>query len=233
MTQGKYGLSLAAIAILAFILSFFGFVEVLVLVVAYVLIVEKNSWLTRQTLQALYLCLVYRIALTVVGWGFSAITGFFNLVKAYSVATAFGTIEGIINFLLWAGLFVLALIAILHLANDKDSAIPIIGTWVDKTMGILNKTTAPVAPAVSAPPVAPVASETDAVPPPVVEASEKDIKESEEIIAQPFQETTPKAPEPNNAPSTAVPPETKAWFCTSCGQKNVGNFCLNCGKHHS
>ena len=71
MQKGKLGISLAAIAVLAFALMCFGSFELLLLaLVGYAVIVEKNDWLTRQTLQALYLRLTYVIATAVFSWLF-------------------------------------------------------------------------------------------------------------------------------------------------------------------
>jgi hypothetical protein len=44
--------------------------------------------------------------------------------------------------------------------------------------------------------------------------------------------TQPSMPQAPAAPSTATT-ELKPWFCTSCGQKNHGNFCMSCGKRRT
>ncbi len=70
MTKSIFGLKLSAIAILIFVICFFGSTEVLILLGAFALLLEKNRWLTKQAFQALYLKLSYIIALRAVGWVF-------------------------------------------------------------------------------------------------------------------------------------------------------------------
>ena len=101
MTRGRLGINLAAIAVLAFALTFFGFLEALVLIAAYALLIEKDAWLTRQCLQALYLKLTYHIVVTVIGWCFTLLNRFFDLFKAYKIVTALSGINSFINTLLY------------------------------------------------------------------------------------------------------------------------------------
>lgn len=143
MTKGKYGLSMIAVAILAFVLAFFGFLEALILFLAFALILEKDQWLSRQVFQAFYLRLAYSVLLTVIGWFFTAINAFFGLFDAYRIVNVFSGIHSVIRFLLHVGLFVMALVAVLKLAKGKDAGLPFISNLVDATFGLIKKKTKP------------------------------------------------------------------------------------------
>ena len=258
MTKGKYGLSLPAVAILSFVLAFFGFLEVLVLFLAFALILEKDKWLSRQVLQAFYLRLAYGILQTVIGWVFTAFVSLFSLVKVYSAAAVLGSIQSVILFLLNIGLFVLALLAVLQLAKGKEVSLPFIAGLVDKTFGIFKpkpqaqpaapapapiQPTPPAAPAPApiqpAPPAAPAPAPVQPVPPAApAPAPVQPVPAADPAPVQP----APAAPvqaEPAPAVEEAAPVEQKSqvetpsepdsWTC-SCGRVNKGNFCMGCGK---
>ncbi|MDW7656533.1 MAG: hypothetical protein SCM11_05080 [Bacillota bacterium] len=241
MTKGKYGLSLVAIAILAFVLAFFGLLEALILFLAFALILEKDQWLSRQVFQAFYLRLAYVILLTVIDWIFKVINAFFGLFSAFRVINFFNSVQSIIQFLLYVGLFAMALIAVLRLAKGKDAGLPLISSLVDKTFGIIKPKAKPQAqpqqayqPPQAAPYQAPVPSAqvyqppaAQAAPPPPAPAP------VEEAVPQaaPAQEAPPSKTAEETTPAEA-PPAPKAdgsWTC-SCGRENNSNFCMSCGK---
>jgi hypothetical protein len=230
MTKGKYGLSLVAVAILSFVLAFFGLLEALILFLAFALILEKDQWLSRQVFQALYLRLAYVILSTVIGWAFTVINAFFGLFKAYRVINFFNSTQSVIQFLLYVGLFAMALIAVLRLAKGKDAGLPLIGTLVDKTFGIITPKAKPQ-PAYQAPQAAPYqapAPNAQAYQPPAAQAAPPPPPP-----AAPAPQPEPAAPPPVEKPAPAeTPSEPKAdgtWTC-SCGRDNNSNFCMSCGK---
>jgi hypothetical protein len=137
MAKGKLGINLTALAILAFVLCFFGFLEVLILLVAYALLIEKDAWLTRQTFQALYLRIAYAVATTVLGWFFTILNTFFGWFRWYNGASAMASAHDFLNILLSIGLFILAAIAVLRLLKNKDAGLPLINHLADYTMGLV------------------------------------------------------------------------------------------------
>jgi hypothetical protein len=143
MAKGKFGISLTALAILAFVMCFFDLTVVLVLLVAYAFLIEKDEWLTRQAFQALYLNIAYIAAITVVGWVFSFLITILNWVKAYGASAVLSEADNFIKFLLGIALFVCALLAVLRLLKDKNASLPVLGKLTDYTMGIIEKQAAP------------------------------------------------------------------------------------------
>lgn len=228
MTQGKYGLNLLALALLAFVLSFFGYVEVLVLLLAYAVLAEKDHALTHGTLQALYLRLTYDIARTLIGWLIGLFVKFFDLFSANTVVNAFYRIENVLNGLLYAALLVAFVLAIIQLLKNKACKLPLLSHLADLTMGLVKqKTPAPAAyatpapAAYSPPPVPPAVSVPPAYATPAPAASV--VRSAPIVQAQPdrtVQETS--LPQSESAGTTA-------WIC-SCGQENTGKFCMKCGQ---
>ena len=210
MTKGVFGLNLSAVAVLVFALACFTGLEVLVLLAAYALLIEKDRWLVKQVFQAIYLKLAYLVALTVVGWVF----GFFEWVFKY--AGIIYSIEGFIDFLLLVGLFLMAFLAITKVMHGKDADLPFISGFAEFTVDAAAKATeakpaAPAAPAAPVPPVAPVV--------PVVPVT-------------PAAPETPKPFEPVIEDTAAVADQVDPnnWICQDCGRDNSGKFCMGCGK---
>jgi len=236
MIKGQYGLNLAAVAILAFVLGVFGFffstLVPMILIFAFALLLEKNHWFIRQTLQAFYLQIVYNLAVTVFGWVFSLLNSFFGLFEAIRVQTVLIKINDVIDALLYIALLVLTILAIIKLLKHQDASVPLVSNLVDYTMDLVEKpkpaTAAPAAPAVpfapAAPfapfaPPAPAADEIAGVAEPAPEIADA----PDSIPETPFVPLTP-ASAPTQAPAAVSGP----WIC-ACGRHNTGNFCIGCG----
>ena len=255
MTKGHLGLNLAAVAVLGFVLAFFGFLEALILLVAYALLIEKDVWLTRQTLQALYLKLVYQAALTVIGWAFLLLEKLFGLFKATRIVAALANINNFIDTILYICLFLLCALAVIRLIKEHDADIPLAGNLAGFTLdkvSALNPDAPAAAPATPAAPAAPATPVAPTAPPaPVASAAAPAVSPF-----APPQRTVAPAPAPaepapaalddesapvsESAPATPVAPAEPepvaaapaepagSWTC-SCGRVNAGKFCMNCG----
>lgn len=139
MSKGKYSITFSAVAAISFILAFFGLKELLVLVVAYALIAEGNDWLTKQTLQALYLCLSYVILTVIVDGFFKGLISAFAAIKVYDASSALATIDGFVLGIIGIVMFALSILAILNVIKNKDANLPLFGTLADKSMGVFTK----------------------------------------------------------------------------------------------
>lgn len=220
MKTGKFGLSFIMVSILAFVLGFFGFTEILVLVLGFGVIAERDKWLTKQTLQALYLRLSYSITIMVLGWVFTAFSWLFGIFKAYNAVTVISDIQAVINTVLYIGLFALSVFAVLNLFKGKDASVPLISKLADYT---LNN----------------VPIKTNITP----NNAPYDVAQGAQWQNQP-QQQAPQTQAPMPVQATVTQPsevevnespvgneEVKddgSWMC-SCGQRNDGNFCVMCG----
>ncbi len=234
MNLGKFGLSLSALAILAFIIGFFsstqtiGALLVLVLFLAYAAILEKDQWLTRQVLQAIYLNLAYLVAYTVIGWIMTAILALFAQFNAYQAVSSINQVFSVLKFLLLVAYFVFSLLAVLKLAKNQDAGVPMAGPLVDKTLGIIRPQAAPAVPVAPAQPYQPAYQAPAAYQPQAAQAAPA-AYQPQAAQAAPAAETAPAAAA---APVTAAPDTAQTapgtWVC-SFGHENNGNFCMVCG----
>ncbi len=217
MTQTIKDSRLIAFSILGFIFAFFGWQLPLILVIAYALAIAKDDVLSKQSLQALYLYIGYTIIITVAGWGFTALTWFFSLVRAFGFVSFLASAQSVIMFLLGALLLLMVLLAVFKLLKGDAPNLPLIGHLAELTLGIAKPKpkksyAAPAAqtqaPAASTPPPAPGT-------PPSAPGSSKTPSEPEKSIDEP-------------KPAQPATPQT-TWTC-SCGRENKGNFCVACGK---
>lgn len=138
MEKGKYGITLNVIAIIAFALGLFGFLEALILVVGFSLIGEKNQWLTKQVLQALFLRIAYSLGTTIVNWLFIIINTLLKPVRNLGVISGTASVQAFLNGILYIALLVFTILAVLKLLKQKDAEVPFISKLADCAMGVVH-----------------------------------------------------------------------------------------------
>lgn len=141
MEEKKYNISSGAIAILSFALIFFGFIEGALLLLGFSIIIQKDQWLTKQVLQALYLRIVYLVGILVVGWLFKGLLFILNLVDAYKAMESAIKVQGFIEGAIYVAMFVLVVMGIMKILKGQDADIPIVNSFAGKTLGERNITT--------------------------------------------------------------------------------------------
>ncbi len=104
MTKGKFGLSLAAIAVIAFGFAALRQPQSVLLVVGFALLAERDEWLNRQAMQALLLTITYYLAELVTGWIFGGLARFFGWVELYGAAGAMGKVGSFVGDALYLAL---------------------------------------------------------------------------------------------------------------------------------
>ena len=82
MTKGKFGLSLSAIAVIAFAFAALRQPTVVLLICGFALLAEKDEWLNKQTMQALLATIIYYLVILVTDWLFRRIGEVVYLVGA-------------------------------------------------------------------------------------------------------------------------------------------------------
>lgn len=238
MTKGLFGLNLSAVAVLAFILCYFTSIEAMILVVGFALLIEKDRWLTKMTLQALYLRIAYSIVLTVIGWFFWLLEFIFGFVPFFSGAHSF------IDFVIDIAFLLLAAFAAFQLLRQKDLQLPLLGHLADFTMDQVKPKAkpAPVAPVappvyqqpvytppvyqqpVYTPPVTPVAPVTPVVPVvPAAPVETAPVVEAAAVVSENVEKAAEEAPKP-------LITENANWICENCGRESFGKFCMSCGQ---
>lgn len=206
MTKGKFGLSLAAVAVIAFGFSALRQPQSVLLVVGFALLAEKDAWLNKQAMQALLLTITYYLAELVTGWVFGGLARLFGWVKLYGAAGAMGAAGSFVSGALYLALIVFSALSVLRVLRGKDAGLP----WLSKLAGgdftatIKPKTRTAAASARTAPPVqaAPVV-----VQPPV------------SFQTPPTAAQDAPAPTARLCPACSAPLHEDSRFCTECGAK--------------
>ncbi len=248
MTKDQFGINISAIAIIAFVLTGLNIVGsgliTVILITAFAIIVEKNSWLNKQVLQALYLSIGYQIAVMVISWTFSPFYEFMSYSYVLNI------IDTILNAVLGIGLILISILAITRVMHERDAHLPIIGNLADYTLGKPRPPKPVYQPPVYQQPYqqpgapgypqqypqqgAPVYQQPypqqgapvyQQPPAPVYQQPVAPVAPvSEQPEAKPAKAA--KAPEVAAAPMQTDP---AGWTC-SCGRQNAGKFCMGCGK---
>lgn len=126
MKKGKFGLSLSAIGVIAFAFVVFRQPTAVLLVCGFALLAEKDKWLNRQVLQALFLTIAYFLAELVLNLIFGGLAQFFGWVKLYGASSAMNTVNSIFGSILYLALIVFSVLAVINLLREKDANLPLI-----------------------------------------------------------------------------------------------------------
>ena len=207
--KGKLGFKLGFYGVLAFIFAALGMTIELVVLLGFVLIVEKDEKTARTVMSALMFYLVYYIlktAFTVldpiswISWGADYDSG------RYKISTVMDRIETIYNFVLRIVLYIVCIGGGMAAAADKEVNVPFASNYVNKIFGK------------------------------VIEAAKNVVNNTAKAQAN-SSESVPKAQAPAapKEPVLATEPakmnkDAKKKFCSNCGTEiESGKFCPKCG----
>ena len=154
MQKGKYGVCLWFYALVAFILAFLGQVLLGGLLLGFVIVAEKNEWLTRQVIQAFFLTIIV-----------SVINAVLDLLNIFGnvpiVGTAIGVVFNVISTIVSIVVLVFVIIAMVKVVKGQEANMPLLSKLANRAYGIIEKK---VAPANYAQPQAPQAPQVPVQP---------------------------------------------------------------------
>ncbi len=212
MTKGKFGLSTAAVAVIAFGFAALRQPTSVLLVCGFALLAEKDEWLNKQAMQALLLTIAYYLAELVTGWIFGGLTRLFGWVKLYGAVNAMGTAGSFVGDVLYLALIVFSVLAAVRVLRGKDAELPFIAKMAggDFAAAIQSKAEPAAAPAQTVPPVQAEPVRAQYAPPAQPAAPMQ--TPADAIQAAP-------APAVRLCPVCSAPLHEDSRFCTECGAK--------------
>ena len=158
MQKGKYGVCLWFYALVAFILAFLGQVLLGGLLLGFVIVAEKNEWLTRQVIQAFFLTIIV-----------SVINAVLDLLNIFGnvpiVGTAIGVVFNVISTIVSIVVLVFVIIAMVKVVKGQEANMPLLSKLANRAYGIIEKKVyTQAAPANYAQPQAPQAPQVPVQP---------------------------------------------------------------------
>ena len=219
MKKGNYGISLTAIAIIAFVFVLLRQPQSVLLVAGFALLAERDPWLNRQVIQALLLTMAYYGGLLVLEVVFGGLSDFLGWVDAYRAQANLVRVVSVLQDLLFIGLLVLVIMALLKVMKGQDANVPFLGSLIQgdvpggrqrapEGQGSVTPRNAPEKP------YEPVKQ----TPPPPPRAPEPVQEVAPPLTAVPVVEG-PKEPEVKRCPACHSPVQEGLKFCTECGEK--------------
>jgi len=122
LKKGKFGLRLAFYAVLAFVLALLKQPLLCGLLLGFVIFAEDDGWAVRQVLQGFMLSLVSTFAVDTV---FSLASLVVPTSFGFFYDFVFGVLR-VISCLVYAGVLVLSIMAILRVCRDQDANLPLL-----------------------------------------------------------------------------------------------------------
>lgn len=206
MTKGKFGLSPAAIAVIAFGFAALRQPQSVLLVCGFALLAERDEWLNRQAMQALLLTIVYDLAELVASWIFGGLARVFGWLELYRPVVAVSRAGSFVNGLLYLALMVFSVLAIVQVLRGKDAGLPVLAKMAGGDFA------AAIKPGAVAPPhPAPTMHGMPYTPPPPAPPH---------IPPAPSAQAVP-APAAGQCPACSAPLQEDSRFCTKCGAKTA------------
>lgn len=132
MTKGKYGVALSFYAVLAFVLAILDQTLLCALLLGFVIIAEKDEWLTKQVMQAFFLTLFMSVVNSVL----TAINIFHRIPI---VGDVFGAILDVIGGAIGLLVLIFAIIGIVKVIKGQNAGIPVFSGWASKALGYIEQ----------------------------------------------------------------------------------------------
>ena len=134
MRKDSFGICLSFYAMLGFVLALLGQTMLALLLLGFVIVVEKDQWLTMQVMQAFFLSIFSGIVSTIIGI-------FSILYKIPFLGVLFSSIFGVITSIVSLVVIVIAIIGIARTSKEKDANIPLASDFAQKAFGVVKNVT--------------------------------------------------------------------------------------------
>ncbi len=134
MRKDNFGICLSFYAVLGFVFALLGQTVPALLLLGFVIVVEKDQWLTMQVMQAFFLSIFSGIASTIIG-----VLSVLNRIPLLGVV--FSVIFGIISSVISLVVIIVAIIGIVKTSKEQDADIPVASGFAKKAFGVVKNVT--------------------------------------------------------------------------------------------
>lgn len=134
MRKDNFGICFSFYAVLGFVFALLGHTTLALLLLGFVIVVQKDQWLTMQVMQAFFLSIVSGIV--------SAVLGIFDVLYKIPalgklVSLLFSAATSVVSLVV----LLLAIVGIARTAKEKDADIPLIKDIAQKAFGLVKNGT--------------------------------------------------------------------------------------------
>lgn len=134
MRKDNFGICLSFYAVLGFVFALLGQTVPALLLLGFVIVVEKDQWLTMQVMQAFFLSIFSGIVSTIIGV-------FSVLYKIPILGVVFSWVFGAITAVVSLIIIIAAIIGIVKTAKGEDADIPLANGFAKKAFGVVKNVT--------------------------------------------------------------------------------------------
>lgn len=120
MKKGNFGISRTAVAVLCLAFAALGQPVAVLLICAYAVLAEKNTWLTRYTVTTVALVVVKYLINALISGFFGGLAGLFTLAKALRLTVLMGTFATILNGIVALAFLVVYIILAVNAIGGKE-----------------------------------------------------------------------------------------------------------------
>ena len=134
MKKGTFGIRLSFYAVLAFVLAFLGQTLLLGLLLGFVIVAEKDEWLTRQTMQAFFLT----IAVSVVRGVLELISMLFSWIPSIGSISVSSIVLALFDWVNWAVsvvALIFIIIAVFKVLKGGEANVPLCASLANRAYG--------------------------------------------------------------------------------------------------
>lgn len=136
MEKGKLGVKLSTWPVIAFVLALFGQTLLCGLLLAFVLIVEKDEKVSRQCMTAFFLSLVW-MALLVLSGCMLLFSGIISELFYYSTGAAIVGLSVLVIAILAIVMLVFTIIGLANVCKGREAGVPILSGLAERAFGFV------------------------------------------------------------------------------------------------
>lgn len=134
MKKDNFGICINFYAVLGFVLALLGHTTLALLLLGFVIVVQKDQWLTMQVMQAFFLSIISGI----ISAFLDILTPLYKIpILGLAISGTIGVITSIISLIV----LVMAIIGIIKTAKGADANLPLVKGFANKAFGIVKNVT--------------------------------------------------------------------------------------------